>query len=147
MSTWRHAILEIMEFDNEFPTDGSTPADWVAEPEKYGIPWCDGDIETLVYLDVTLWQFLKWKIVPWIEETKESIVIFFKYHWPNRDSFLIRFGHLEATCSIESGFWRAGSFWTRPVWTDFKDEKLVKMDQMLFDDMWTYEKNLIEETK
>lgn len=139
MNEWRYVILEVCTWDKPFPEDNSTGADWVADPEKYGLPWCDGDIETLVYHDVSFFQFLKWKILPLVEDTKENIKYFFEYRFPKKESFLIRFGHLEATCIIDSTFWSAGTFWTRGVWDTRENGTFRRMRQMLFDDMWSYE--------
>ncbi len=139
--SWRYAVLEIYASSSEgdFPEEG-TPADWLHNYKESGLLYCDGDIETLVYHDVSFKQFIQWKTMPLIEDFKESIKYFFEYQFPKEESFLIRFGHLEATCLIESTFWSAGSFWTRPVWSIFfGGEELQKGSQMLFDDMWSYE--------
>jgi hypothetical protein len=55
--TWTHAVLEIYEPDDGWPTEG-TPADWIADSK---VGYANGDAENLVYF-IPIRHLLWWKL-------------------------------------------------------------------------------------
>jgi hypothetical protein len=62
--SWRHAVLEIYEPEEGWPTEG-TPADWI---ENNQVGYCDGDVECLVVL-TPVWKLVAWKLRHWLGGT------------------------------------------------------------------------------